>query len=92
MCSPVIVCMYHMGLWSCGCKINKLVKLSRDEFYEMYVLLYSFQWPHDEHTELAKDVVRFGHNVNNVRTFDFSVDVSASVWTVGEFYLNGLMR
>ena len=26
LCSPVIVCMYHMGLWSSGCKINKLVK------------------------------------------------------------------
>ena len=55
----------------------------------MYVILYSLQWSHDEHTELAKDVVRCGHNV---RTFDLSVDVSASVWTVGEFYLNGLMR
>ena len=27
LCSPVIVCMYHMGLWSSGCEINKLVKL-----------------------------------------------------------------
>ena len=46
MCVLTCDCMYHMGLWSSGCKINKLVKLVKlyDCKPRSLAISWDFEW------------------------------------------------